>query len=103
MPFAGRAHCLTRLLGKGKPLCFLLLPLHCGFPSRERQVCPQLSSQTPVARGPLTKTGSRFFARHTCSFRSCHDTLVKTQCCGSRPWGPTVDRHSSVNSGARYA
>ena len=41
MPFAGRALCLTRLLGKGEPSCFLLLPLHCGFPSRERQVCPQ--------------------------------------------------------------
>ena len=41
VPFAGRALCLTRLLGKGKPLCFLLLLLHCGFLSRERQVCPQ--------------------------------------------------------------
>ena len=32
--------------------------------------------------------------------------LVKTHmtlCCGSHPLGPTVDRHSSVNSGARYA
>jgi len=26
-----------------------------------------------------------------------------TLCCGSHPLGPTVDRHSSVNSGARYA
>ena len=26
MLFASRALCLTRLLGKGKPLCFLLLP-----------------------------------------------------------------------------
>ena len=33
----------------------------------------------------------------------CHDTLVKTQCCGSHPCGPTVDRHSSVSSGVRYA
>ena len=32
-----------------------------------------------------------------------HDTHVKTHCCGSHPFGPTVDRHSSVNSGARYA
>ena len=28
---------------------------------------------------------------------------VKTRCCGSPSCGPTVDRHSSVNSGARYA
>ena len=33
----------------------------------------------------------------------CHDTHVKTQCCGSPPCGLTVDRHSSVNSGVRYA
>ena len=39
----------------------------------------KLSSQMPVARGPLTMTGSRFFARHTCSSRSCHDTPVKTR------------------------
>ena len=31
------------------------------------------------------------------------DTPVKTQCCGSHPCGPTVDRHSSVSSGVRYA
>ena len=33
----------------------------------------------------------------------CRDTLVKTWCCGSHPCGSIVDRHSSVNSGARYA
>ena len=30
VPFSCRALCLTRLLGKGEPSCFLLLPLHCG-------------------------------------------------------------------------
>ena len=30
VPFSCRALCLTRLMGKGEPLCFLLLPLHCG-------------------------------------------------------------------------
>ena len=29
-------------------------------------------------------------------------THVMTLCCGFHPLGPTVDRHSSVNSGARY-
>ena len=33
----------------------------------------------------------------------CHDTHVNTQCCGSPPCGLIVDRHLSVNSGARYA
>ena len=36
-------------------------------------------------------------------FVLCRDTLVKTHCCGSHPCGPTVDRHSSVSSGVRYA
>ena len=54
------------------------------------------------ARGPLTKTSSRVLARHTASFFVGQDTLVMTLFCGSHPLGPTVDRHSSVNSGARY-
>ena len=55
------------------------------------------------ARGLLTKTSSRVLARHTVSFLVGQDTHVMTLCCGSHPFGPTVDRHSSVNSGARYA
>ena len=55
------------------------------------------------ARGPLTKTSSHVPARHTASFFVGQDTLVMTLCCGSHPLGPTVDRHSLVNSGARYA
>ena len=55
------------------------------------------------ARGPLTKTSSRVLARHTASFFVGQDTLVMTLCCDSHPLGPTVDRHSLVNSGARYA
>ena len=43
------------------------------------------------------------FSRHIVSSVFGHDTHVKTHCCGSHPFGPTVDRHSSVNSGARYA
>ena len=55
------------------------------------------------ARGPLTKTSSRVLARHTASFFVGQDTFVMTLFCGSHPLGPTVDRHSLVNSGARYA
>ena len=103
VPFAGRAHCLTCLLGKGKPLCFLLLPLHCGFPSRERQVCPLLASQTPVARGPLTKTGSRFFARHTCSFVLAMTHLSRHSVVAPIPSAPLlIDiRRSTVGLGTR--
>ena len=108
VPFAGRALCLTRLLGKGKPLCFLLLPLHCGFLSRERQVCPQ----AVVADARCSRTTHHDRQSFPCkthlffSFFQTHQCLVmtrKTQCCGSLPCGSTVDRHSSANSGARYA
>ena len=44
--------------------------------------------------GRLHDTVSYFWG-----FSHCHDTHVKTQCCGSHPCGPTVDRHSSVDSG----
>ena len=54
------------------------------------------------ARGPLTKTGMSLPCKSHC-FLSFSVNTVKTQCCGSHPCGPTVDRHSSVNSGARYA
>ena len=45
VPFSCRALCLTRLMGKGEPSCFLLLPLHCGSLC-ERLLVLKLSSQT---------------------------------------------------------
>ena len=55
-----------------------------------------LEDRTPIISGARTCHELKFFV-------SCRDTLGKTQCCGSPPCGPTVDRLSSVNSGARYA
>ena len=46
-----------------------------------------------AARGPHTKTGTvarQDLSQFWGSF--CHDTHVKTQCCGSPSCGPTVDR-----------
>ena len=68
------------------------------FPSVNAYLVFKMSSQTPVARGPLTWQDMQLSKTHLC-FSFLSRTHVKTQCCGSPPCGLTVDRHSSVNSG----